>query len=149
MSNIEILGTNTAQHYVPVENSIVDDLPDNWAPRKLTAFNKTFFEVKVKRNNFIYAWVYILALPDDAENYYYHSCLENGSGEKILTFYGQARSLSENHDDIIKNEDCFVFGVITAKKHADKVTNQLQYNIKIRNIKDEAKDDSEESGIDD
>ena len=129
--------------------TIVDGSPDNWFPKKFTAFKKTFFEVRIKRSNFIYSWDYVMALPDEAKNYYYHSSLENGSGEKILTFYGQARPLSENYEDIIKNEDCFVFGVTTAKKHADNVTNQLQYNIKIRNIKDEAKDDSEESGIDD
>ena len=111
------------------------ELTENWLPKKFTAFQKPFFDVRVKRNNFIYNWVYVLALPDEAKNYFYHASLENGSGEKILTFYGQARSMIENYEDIITNEDCFVFGVTTAKKYADKHTNQLQYRLfKIRVI---------------
>ena len=105
------------------------ELTENWLPKKFTAFQKPFFDVRVKRNNFIYNWVYVLALPDEAKNYFYHASLENGSGEKILTFYGQARSMIENYEDIIANEDCFVFGVTTAKKYADKQTNQLQYRL--------------------
>ena len=128
---------------------VANEVPDNWFPRMFTAFEKTFFEVRVKRNNFIYNWIYILAMPDQAKNYFYHALVENTSGEKILTFYGQARSMFENPDEIIANEDCFVFGVTTAKKLADKITNQLGYSVKIRNLKDEAKDDSGESGIDD
>ena len=105
------------------------ELTDSWFPKQFRAFQKTFFDVRVKRNNFIYNWVYVLALPDEAKNYFYHASLENGSGEKILTFYGQARSMIENYEDIIANEDCFVFGVTTAKKYADKHTNQLQYRL--------------------
>ena len=105
------------------------ELTENWLPKKFTAFQKPFFDVRVKRNNFIYNWVYVLALPDEAKNYFYHASLENGSGEKILTFYGQARSMIENYGGIITNEDCFVFGVTTAKKYADKQTNQLQYRL--------------------
>ena len=60
-----------------------------------------------------------------------------------------SRSLTEDYNQIIENEDCFVFGVTSAKKYSDKTTNKLQYTVQIRNLKEEAKDDSEESGIDD
>ena len=56
------------------------------------AFEKTFFEVRVKRNKFMYCWIYVLALPDQAKNYFYHASVENTSGVKVQTFYGQARS---------------------------------------------------------
>ena len=50
---------------------------------------------------------------------------------------------------IIENENCFALSVKKAKRYAMKDTNQLDYTVKIRNLKDEAKDEDEESGIDD
>ena len=45
----------------------------------------------------------------------------------------------------MKNASCFQ----KAKGYAMKDTNQVDYTVKIRNLKDEAKDEDEESGIDD
>ena len=55
----------------------------------------------------------------------------------------------ESHDFIIENEDCFALSVKKAKKYAMEDTNEVNYAMKIRNLKDEAKDEDEESGIDD
>ena len=59
------------------------------------------------------------------------------------------RSVVECHDWIIENANCFALNVIRAKKYAMKDTNEVDFRVKIRNLKDEAKDDDEESGIDD
>ena len=79
------------------------------------------------------------------KHFYFHAYL----GGKTLTYYGQARSLVESHDQVIENENCFVFGVKTAKKMVKQGTNQVDYSMKIRNLKEEAKDDNDESGIED
>jgi hypothetical protein len=55
----------------------------------------------------------------------------------------------ECHDFIIENENCFTLSVKKAKRYAMRETNNVDYAVKIRNLKDEAKDEDEESGIDD
>ena len=49
----------------------------------------------------------------------------------------------------MENETCFAFAVKTAKNFAKKGTSIVDYSLKIRNLKDDAKDDYEESGSDD
>ena len=90
----------------------------NWAPRKFTAFGKTFFEVGAIRNNFLFRWVYVLALPDQAEHYFYHATLTKNSRETIR-FFGQCRSLVESPDEVIGKE-AFSCPVITAKRYLHK-----------------------------
>ena len=70
-------------------------------------------------------------------------------GETVIDYHERVRSVVECHDFIIENEDCFALSVKKAKKYAMRDTNQVDYTIKIRNLKDEAKDEDEESGIDD
>ena len=120
-----------------------------WSPKQFTAFERTFFDVSFIRNNTIYKWVYILALPDVAKNFQVQITVEDAKGRTVIDYTEQVRSVVECHDFIIENEDCFALSVKKAKKYAMRDTNQVDYNIKIRNLKDEAKDDDEESGIDD
>ena len=71
-------------------------------------------------------------------------------GETVIDYpKGQVRSVVECHDFIIEKENCFTLSVKKAKRYATKDKNQLDYTVKIRNLKDEAKDEDEESGIDD
>ena len=93
----------------------------NFAPRKFTAFGKTFFEVGAIRNNFLFRWVYVLALPDQAEHYFYHATLTKNSGKKSenIRFFGQCRSLVESPDVVIGKE-AFSCPVITAKRYLHK-----------------------------
>ena len=120
-----------------------------WLSKKFTAFNKTFFEVGIMRNNLIYKWIYILALPDEAKNYYFHAYVKNANGENVLTYYGQVCSMVETHEKVIEDETCFIMGVKNVKKFVKEGTNQVDFSLKIRNLKDEAKDEEDESGIDD
>ena len=101
------------------------------------------------RNNFIYKWIYVLALPEEAKNYYFHAYMKNANGENVLAYYGQVRSMVETHEQVIKNQDCFIIGDKNALKFVKEGTKQVDFSLKIRNLKDEAKDDEEESGIDD
>ena len=122
---------------------------EKWLSKKFTAFNKTFFEVGIIRNNFIYKWIYVLALPDEAKNYYFHAYMKNANGENVLAYYGQVRSMVESHEEVIGSQKCFIMGVQNAERFVKEGTNQVDFSLKIRNLKDEAKDEDEESGIDD
>ena len=120
-----------------------------WLSKKFTAFNKTFFEVGIMRNNLIYKWIYVLALPHEAKKFQVHVTIKNAMGETVNDYHEQARSMVEYHDLIIEDERCFSLGIKKAKRYAMKDTNQVDYTVTIRNLKDEAKDEDEESGIDD
>ena len=49
----------------------------------------------------------------------------------------------------MENKNCFIIGVKNAKRFVKRGTNSVNFSLKVRNLKDEAKDDDEESGIDD
>ena len=129
--------------------AIVEEKNESFYPKKFTAFNKTFFEVGIKVKSFIYKWIYILALPDEAKNFYFHACVKNENGDDVLTYYDQVHSLVESPMEVMQNENCFIFGVKKAKKFMKTGTTLVDYSLKIRSLKDEAKDEDEESGIDD
>ena len=120
-----------------------------WSPKMFKAFGKTFFDVSNVQNNAIYKWIYVLALPHEAKKFQVHVTIKNAMGETVNDYYEQARSMVESHDLIIEDERCFSLGIKKAKRYAMKDTNQVDYTVTIRNLKDEAKDEDEESGIDD
>ena len=78
-----------------------------------------------------------------------HVTIKNAMGETVNDYYEQARSMVESHDLIIEDERCFSLGIKKAKRYAMKDTNQVDYTVTIRNLKDEGKGEDEESGIDD
>ena len=138
-------------NYIRVQ-SVFDKVIDTsakWSPKKFTAFGKTFFDVSIIRNKIIYKWIYVLALPDEAKKFQVDVSVKNSMGEIVLDYHEQTRSMVESHDFVIENEKCFMLGIKKAKGYAMKDTNQVDYTVKIRNLKDEAKDEDEESGIDD
>ena len=120
-----------------------------WSPKIFKAFGKTFFDVSNVQNNAIYKWIYVLALPHEAKKFQVHVTIKNAMGETVNDYYEQARSMVESHDLIIEDERCFSLGIKKAKRYAMKDTNQVDYTVTIRNLKDEGKGEDEESGIDD
>ena len=122
---------------------------EKWGPKQFTAFNKTFFDMGIMRNNLIYKWVYVLATPDEAKHFYFHAYVKDNNGENVETYYRQVRSLVESHEDVIENGNCAIIVVKSAKKLIKPGTNQVDFSLKIRNLKEEAKDEDDESGIDD
>ena len=57
--------------------------------------------------------------------------------------------LVERHQDVIENGNCAIIVVKSAKKLIKPGTNQVDFSLKIRSLKEEAKDEDDESGIDD
>ena len=112
---------------------------------KLTAFNRTFFILVSVRSQFIYQWVTLLASPLESKNYTYQSKVDNGDS---VSSYTQVRSMCEIHEEIIEKQLAFVIGIPVARR----LMNQdgiIEFSVKLRSLKDEAKDETDESGIDD
>ena len=119
-----------------------------YKPRKLIAFNKTFFEVGIVENNYMYRWVYFLGLPDQAEYHYFQVTLQKDSGEKLKSPEIQVRSLVEDQEQSIANE-AYSIAMKAIQRFVSENNGKVKYSIKLRSLKDEAKDEDEESGIDD
>ena len=114
--------------------------------------NRTFFEVGLLRDQRIYRWVYVLATPDEARNYLSCFTMEHSTDEKEfkMTWSGKVHSLFEAHDNIVSKKLAFNFGYVTAQEFVSTWFSRLaevKYSVKIRNLKEEAKDDNEESGV--
>ena len=115
---------------------------------KITAFDKTFFEVGFVQNQVIYRWIYILGDPNEAKNFSYHLTIKNERGNQKLSYFGDVRSLNENYQTIIAASDAFEVNLTKAKKFVDDNSNWV-VEYKIRNMKEEAKDEDQESGVSD
>merc|ERR1712062_780151 len=122
--------------------------PQILAKTRISAFDFTFFEVGFINGQFMFRWIYILGDPDVAKNFYYHVKIKNASGVE-LTFNDQVRSLSEYYHDIINRSfKAFSMPIARVKEFLDD-NSQMVFEFQIRNMKEEAKDDNEESGISD
>ena len=68
-------------------------------------------------------------------------------GEKFI-FSGPVDTLDQGGDEIIASESLLTIGINAAKRSLNE-EKQLNFEITIRNLKEEAKDDDNESGISD
>ena len=122
-------------------------MPQKLATTRISAFGFTFFEVGAITDQFMFKWIYILGDPDVAKNFCYQVKINNG-GVLELAFSDQVRSLSEHYNDIIKSFKAFFLPIVRLKEFLDD-DSQMVLEYQIRNMKEEAKDDNEESGISD
>ena len=96
----------------------------------------------------MFRWIYVLGDPDVAKNFYYHVKINYG-GEDEMTFSNQVRSLSEHYNDITKSFKAFFTPIIRVKEFLVDDSQRMVLEYQIRNKKEEAKDDEEESGTSD
>ena len=134
--------------FIIIKESCVDLKPEKLAPTRISAFDFTFFEVGVITDQFMFCWIYVLGDPDVAKNFYYHVKINNG-GEVEMAFSNQVRSLSEHYNDITKSFQAFFMPIVRVKEFLGDDSQRMVLEYQIRNMKEEAKDDNEESGVSD
>jgi len=120
--------------------------PEKLATTRISAFDFTFFEVGVITDQFVFKWIYILGDPDLAKNFCYHVKVSNGAFKH--TSDEPVQSVSEHYNDITKSFKAFFLPIARVKEFLDD-DSQMVLEYQIRNMKEEAKDDNEESGISD
>ena len=125
----------------------VDLKPEKLATTRISAFDFTFFEVGTISGQLMFKWIYILGDSDVAKNFYYHVKIKNASGVELI-FSDQVRSLSEHYGSIIGSYKAFFMPIVRVKEFMDD-NSQMVFEYRIRNKKEEAKDDNQESGISD
>ena len=137
------------------ENKFVFNLPAyqhhgfTLIPRKIELVNKydLFFVGKVV-NSIMYAWIYIVGSPIAARNYSCTISVTDKSGNKFA-FYGQAvKPLDERPKDVIAKQAVFMIGTEVIKNSKDE-NDKLSIEVTINDLKEEAKDSNDESGVED
>ena len=138
--------SNDKTIHLPIELDILEEV---CTFTKLTVFGKTFFDVSIMRDDIIYKWIYSLCLPEEAELLFYHAFLTDKNDVNVATVYEQVRSMVESPDSVIEDGYCFILDVQKAKRYAMDGGNKVNFSVQITSLKEEAKDEDEESGIDD
>ena len=120
-----------------------------WVPQSIKINGMDFFFVGESFNNIAHFWLYILSSPNEAKRYAYTLSIAGKNGSKFSSnFSDYAKSLDEGHDEIIENQHVFMVGIEAIKKIRND-ENVVEIEVIIHDLKEEAKDDDEESGVED
>ena len=106
-----------------------------------------FFLVGKVVNKIAYFWLYIVSSPLQAKNYAYTLSVTGKSG-KAFSCYDFVRPLDKGPDEIIDEQSVFMIGTKIIKEIRNE-DNKLALEVTIHDLKEEAKDDNEESGVED
>lgn len=121
-----------------------------WKPRSIKIRSGIdFFIVGEIINKVSHFWLYIMASSLQAKNYTYTLSITGENGSKFSSnFSDYANSLDEGRQEIIKNQLVFMIGTEAIKKIRND-ENMIEIEVTIHDLKEEAKDDDEESGVED
>ena len=119
---------------------------NTWSLGKFTSSCGALFFTgsKIVKDSFC-IWVILMGSSDEAKRYTSTISVTSKIGEKF-NFSGPVHTVDEGADDIITSGSLLTFGVNAAKRSLNE-EKQLDFNITIRNLKEEAKDDDMESGV--
>ena len=120
---------------------------DFWFPDKMTSTcGAVFFTSGYVKNETVYYWLCLLGSPDEAKKYGCTYSINNGN-EKFI-YSGPVHTLDKGYESIIASGSLLSIGVDAARRSLND-KKQLEVEITIRNLKEEAKDDDMESGVSD
>ena len=99
-------------------------------------------------NKIAHIWVYVMASPLEAKNYAFTLSVTGKNGNKFNTFNDYAKPLDKGSDEILENQLVFMIGTKAIKEIRNE-NEKLPVEVIIQDLKEEAKDDDEESGVED
>ena len=126
---------------------------DSWAPSKMTSTcGGVFFSSVYVKNETLYVWICLLGSSDEAKKFSVTYSMKNKLGE-IFVYTGPVHTLDKNYEAIITSGSLLGIGIDAVKRSLDgrpvDGEKQLKFEINIRNLKEEAKDEDLESGVSD
>ena len=122
---------------------------DYWSPTKMiSTCGAVFFTSGYVKNETVYFWLNLLGSSDEAKKYACTSSIKNKNGIEKFIYSGLVHTLDKGYEDIISSGSLLTIGVDAAKSSLNDKKN-LEVEITIRNLKEEAKDDDMESGVSD
>ena len=109
-----------------------------------------FFITSLAKKGIFYQWIYFLGSPTEAKKYAYTLEYKDvAESERNMTYTGKVVSVDETRKTIQENYNCFSVAYGFFKAHFIDTDRKFKYSLKIRNLKEEVKDDNVESGISD
>ena len=119
-------------------------------PIKITCDSNIFLSTCQEIKGTLYHWIHFLGSPLEAKKYAYTLEYKDVTdSETNFTYNGRAISIDETTDSIKVNYKCLSVAYGFFKSHFVDNDYKFKYSLKIRNLKEEAKDDNAESGISD
>ena len=122
-------------------------------PRKIEYDANIFFETyqaNAIKDGLFWHWIHFLGPPIEAKKYAYTLEYEDvNDSERNLTYNGKVVSVDETTNTIQANYNCLSVAYGFFKAHFVDNDRKFKYSLKIRNLKEEAKDENVESGISD
>ena len=109
----------------------------------------TFIVVAKIQNDVFYHWIHFLGSPQEAKKFLYTFVYINKTTKASNVYTNQMVSIDETSGAIIENGDCYGIPRKLFLKHFVRENGLFDYSVKIRNLKEEAKDDNVESGVSD
>ena len=107
-----------------------------------------FFLVGKIINKIAHLWLYIMASPLQAKNYAYTLSITGENGNKFIKFHDYAKPLDEGCDEVLEKQSVFMIGTKIIKELRNE-ENIFEIEVTIHDLKKEAQDDGEESGVED
>ena len=114
-------------------------------PEKISVNDRMFLFCDKTESSNLYQWVYLLGSPTEAKHFAY--TLKFHGKDTTVTFEGKVAAIDESFDELTGK--CFVMPHKNFKAQFVDEDGKYEYSLKIRNLKEEAKDDNYESGISD
>merc|ERR1719273_1149671 len=112
-----------------------------------TTCGAVFFLFAYIENEHLYVWICLLGSSDEAKNFSCSYSMKNEIGEKF-TYTGPVHTVDKNYEDIVTSGS--LLGIrIDAVKRSLNEEKELDFEIIIRNLKEEVKDEDMESGVSD
>ena len=107
----------------------------------------TFIVVAKIQNDVFYHWIHFLGSPQEAKKFLYTFMYINKTTNASNVYTNRMVSIDETSDTIIENGNCFGIPGKLFFKHFVLENKVFKYILKIRNSKEEAKDDNVKSGV--
>ena len=143
MSNEEV---NKFSVFIDTELELEND--DFWAPSKMTSTcGGVFFTSQYVKNETFYVWICLLGSSDEAKKFSVTYSMKKRLVENFI-YTGSVLTLDKNHEAIITSGSLLGIGIDAVQRSLDE-GNKLEFEITIRNLKEEAKDENMESGFSD
>ena len=96
-----------------------------------------------------YFWLQFYGSRNEAKNYYYTLEFHGNEPKCRVVYSAQVISIDETKDLIMKDNRCFGMDFKFFKSQCMDENRSYKISISVRNEKEEAKDDNDESGISD
>eukprot|EP00093_Oithona_nana_P012387 12387.XXX_221340_221738_1 [CDS] Oithona nana genome sequencing. len=112
---------------------------------------RSFFSIAKVHKDTFYQWIHFLGSSDEAKKYSYtfEYFGNNGAAPRSSTYTNFVIPIDESSKSIVENFRCFTMNYQAMINQFIEEDGTFKYSVQIRNLKEEAKDDNEESGISD